>query len=242
MFRQMLLDSLTEEEIQSNRDTLLVRFRINVLIAVVLELLLGAGAVMGITTWWDDGYVWTLFFKLTNFARAILLILTLRVNARITTLVGTGKFFKIPRTLARYWTLGCWTWMGFLDFFLFRNEIMVTDVIYLTVSSRIVTFQGAYYLVLDALTWLEFFFTLWLVYYVGIRYNVHSVLLDRTNRPKLSRKRGKKGRDCDFDFFPLCAIFISSYDRNTSTDFVTGSGDEFKVLFSSLEKKKGSPV
>ncbi len=140
---------------------------------------LAAIALVGfyIAFWWRAGYVWILYLRFPTAVRAALLAATPCVGAEVLRLHGVGRYYKILRQFSRHPTLGPWLLIGFVDLYLIRYPIVLWNILRFVLRDAAVTAQFGAYLALDLLFVAEFYVTLGLVYYLGIRRNVRENLL-----------------------------------------------------------------
>ncbi len=186
------LDSI-EGLTKRNKQQLLRRiFKKHVAITLSLHIILTIITILYIFIWWDSGYILTLFLRALLLARIGLLlhILTKR-KINILKIYGTGDYYKIIRHVKYYPSLGIWLLIGFIDIYLLRWSILFIDLIHFLFNGPITTLQFSAFILLDLLYILEFYLTVHILYYRGIRRNVQYNLLKEAENNKFKIRQDR---------------------------------------------------
>ena len=70
-----------------------------------------------------------------------------------------------------------WLLIGFVDLYLIRWEIPFINILHFIIQGPLNTLQFPLYLIHDFLYLMDFYITIYIVYYIGIRNNIKNNLL-----------------------------------------------------------------
>lgn len=188
------MDSITDKAMRSKIPRLGCIFKLFLFLTILAHAALLSGTIAAGVRWWHEGYVWVLFLRFPTLSRFIILVPLLCVSVPVQGLVGSGKLLKVHKYLAVYAPLGFWIWIGIIDFVFIRFSVLLIDILAFSVSSTLISVQALVYILLDVFYIIEFPFTIWLLYYVGIRGTVDSVLLANSQSRMRKPNRRVKGR------------------------------------------------
>ena len=176
----LLVDHIPDDHIKNKAPELTKRVRGCLLVVSSVELALLSVSILFTVLWWETGYTWTLIVRSVGQLRVLFSISAICYKIPVINMVGTGKFFKIPKFLTPCPPLGIWAWIGHLDMFLIRIPFLVVDFIYFCVSGYFATLQSLFYIILGLVLIAESYLSISLIYYNGIRNGVVAEVI----RPK----------------------------------------------------------
>lgn len=141
-----------------------------------------------------SSFYWTLVVHpLPTIIRVLCLVANMccsKVN--VTLIVGIGTHFKMYRHIKYYNTLFIWSWTGLLDLIFLRSILLLVDFFYYIFHIQTMPFvQISLYLTLDVLYILEFFFSIWMVYFKGIYMNSMNKIVPGKQKKKKKTKMTK---------------------------------------------------
>lgn len=192
----IMLDDVKDHELDRKRPTLSRRFKTFVFCAFVIDLILLSSSITGLIVWWSAGHSWVFFLRFPTLIRMILLIVIMCSKIPVDKLIGVPKMMKLPAHMAAVSKpLGLWMIIGLLDVFMIRIFLTAVDIFYFSITLQITSSHGIFTILLDLAYIAEFWVTLWLVYSVGVRRTVNTVILSSGRRNGLSagKKLGKLG-------------------------------------------------
>ena len=185
------VDCISNSEINQKKKILKRVFRFYIIFALLSHIFVFGFTITYIIIFWKIGYVAILFFRFLIIFRILLLfrVLIISNHIDIILIMGVGKYYKIIRHFSYYPSLGLWLLIGFIDLYLIRWEILFINIFHFVIKGPLNTLQFPLYLILDSLYLIDFYITIYIVYYVGIRSNIKKnlLLLNRKNRKKIHR-------------------------------------------------------
>lgn len=184
------LDNLSTQEIKRLKPKLRATFKLYTALALLSHLIVTGLTVAYIAIWWETGYVGVLFARILVIPRIILLLRVLTIRIDVIAIMGVGKYYKIMRYFSHHPALGAWLLIGFVDLYLIRWKIPFLNLLHFTIKGPVDTFQFPAYLILDLLYFIDFYVTVYIVYYVAVRRNIARHLrLKKKRRPITTHHR-----------------------------------------------------
>ncbi len=181
------IDCIDNQEIKRKNPILKRVFKIYIILALLSHVFVFGVTITYIIIWWKVGYIEILFARFLIIFRIFLLIRVLMISNHINIfkIIGVGKYYKIIRHFSYYPSLGMWLLIGFIDLYLIRWEIPFINILHFIIKGPLNTLQFPLYLILDSLYLMDFYITIYIVYYVGIQNNITKNLL----RQKKQKRR-----------------------------------------------------
>ena len=187
----LLLDNIPEDKVIQMGPPLAKRLWSYIVMTISIEVIVIMLTILGIVLNWDSGFTWTLIVRSLGQTRVIFLALSLCCELPVHKMIGLGKFFKIPKTLAVCPPLGIWAWIGLIDFFLIRIPMLFADIIYFTAFGAFISMQTVIYMLLGIAILGEIWMGVYLVYYRGIRKGIYLAFF-KSRTPTQGKKQATK--------------------------------------------------
>lgn len=194
----VLLDHVAEEKMKKIQPKLSSFLKWYILVVVMCELVVFGGSIASIAIWWYTGYTWTMIVRLFGQLRLLFSAASICCDLPVYGMFGTGKFFKIPKTLALCLPLGLWVWIGLIDLILLRITMLIIDVIYFishpVPDSPLV--QILIFIVIGIVLIIEPIASMHFIYYSGIRIPIIKIhVLRRSEEKQVHETELKKNAD-----------------------------------------------
>lgn len=182
--KSILLDDIPDDVIKQKSTSVVTRLRWYLFISFILEAAIFGFFIFFLSIYWEFPFMWTLIVRLPGQLRFVLLAWAFCIKIPVVKMVGTGKLLKSPRALAACTPVGLWAWIGLVDLALIRIPFLFVDIIYFGVFGVVVSLSTLLHFVIIICNILEYYITVYFVYYVGIRRGVRLAFLVRTVRRK----------------------------------------------------------
>ena len=182
------LDHINTTELNERKNILQRYFKKRVFFALLFHIFILIATLTYIYFLLESTFIRVVFISVLNVFRIFLLIyILMKREILIVYIYGVDNYYKILRHVSFYPSLGLWLLIGFIDFYIIRLKIPIIDFLYFFLWRRNDWRIFLIYLSLDLFYIFDFYFTLHIVYYKGIRQNVKRNLLSRRRKNTISK-------------------------------------------------------
>ncbi len=175
------LDTISSQEKNQKSRRLQTIFKRYVILALSFHLSVTALTLVYLNAWWKSGYTVVLFVRGLVVVRILLLFRVLSIQINVLSIFGVNNYYKIIRHFKGHPSLGLWLLIGFVDLYLVRSIVPWINLSHFLFKGPVHTIQFPAYFLLDSLYLLDFYVTLYWIYYAGVRRNITANLLDVSN-------------------------------------------------------------